>query len=749
MAINRYDTPAQANFVNTYVPIPFDDIMKAGLLKQARIEESQKASDEALASLNAIRVAAPDEAAYLGIQGNYSKRLDDLANQSPIGSMDFMRGVNKIRSEMTIDPTLRMMASNKTAYDKLVASVKEAQGKYGPDSVPYYRALKQLNEFSNGAKDANGNIIKGTQYLMSRGTGALEPEGIGKPASIAETLDKYLEPVKADLVGTEGLDKDQKYKIGSKVSQVSPEKLGSVLGIGFKVVVRGGKKVLEVDRNNINPPADLASTEGGMYLRAKAEQWADNSGGKYTVDEAYKMLYADQAMRSINSHVSKQSEYTIDADPFALQKQKRDLDNFEFDMSSSVAIASAASKFNSIDAVNNGIASYDVKKENVKKGLQEYIDQYGIKPVNVGGVEKYIDSNGVDRSDDMRKKRLEYKEYETQQEHLKNMLVQARADARIPSDYTGPSEALKADADTKAKDVVTRRINAMRQGTSNQPEISEEKYKEMYDQAYNEYITSKDPYAKRMNQILEDNAEKSSFVATVTRFGDKQYNQAGEDYFKTAIQNAAVYDTDGMELTPNEKDKLAKYSFVTSENGQGNNVHFEGALWNTEKGMYQFAYSINNSSMKSGGKTKNSNSKTILVEAPAQAVDLLLKRGLTDEASQIIQQQMSAMYGDPNKQVTVSFGNKEDDPNAGEIRKLTPSEMESNKYPAGAQFELIVPMKDENTNTVKKTSYTFSDATEVSSFYKWYRKAVEANAGKALSKDEIDTNKPNIITEAK
>jgi hypothetical protein len=238
------------------------------------------------------------------------------------------------------------------------------------------------------------------------------------------------------------------------------------------------------------------------------------------------------------------------------------------------------------------------------------------------------------------------------------------------------------------------------------------------EQAKQNFIESKDPYYKDINKALKANAEKLSFNTKVTRLGNEKLNTAAENHFKTAIQNNAFFDTAGNELEPKEKAMLAKYSFVKNENGQGDNVHFEGALWNKEKHMYQFAYSINPSSEKSGGK-KPTVSKTILVEAPAESVGYLIDAGYTNQAQQVIQQQASMMNTDPNKEAVIYFGDKKTDPNAGMARQVR--ESEKYKY-AGAQYVLEVPIKGED-GVVRDTQMPFPDITEMGSWYERYRKA--------------------------
>jgi len=55
MAVNRYEQPTAAQFMNTYVPIPFQEMMQAGQMKQERYDRSAAAVDQAIAQAEMMR----------------------------------------------------------------------------------------------------------------------------------------------------------------------------------------------------------------------------------------------------------------------------------------------------------------------------------------------------------------------------------------------------------------------------------------------------------------------------------------------------------------------------------------------------------------------------------------------------------------------------------------------------------------------------------------------------------------------
>ena len=87
MAINRYDTPARSEFINTYVPIPFEQMVAAGQVQQQRYDQAAAALDQKLADAANLK-AIPNSVDYQYIQGVQSQMRDiadeyaqkDLAN---------------------------------------------------------------------------------------------------------------------------------------------------------------------------------------------------------------------------------------------------------------------------------------------------------------------------------------------------------------------------------------------------------------------------------------------------------------------------------------------------------------------------------------------------------------------------------------------------------------------------------------------------------------------------------------------
>lgn len=92
MAVSIYDTPAQSNFINTYVPIPFDEIVQAGLARQNRY-------DQQLAQLETLREQA------------------DLLNAIPGADESYVQGVRQTLKDISSSYTNKDLSDPYTIKD--------------------------------------------------------------------------------------------------------------------------------------------------------------------------------------------------------------------------------------------------------------------------------------------------------------------------------------------------------------------------------------------------------------------------------------------------------------------------------------------------------------------------------------------------------------------------------------------------------------------------------------------------------
>lgn len=104
--INRYDLPAQASFINTYSPVPFDDILKAGLTKQGRADANRMGFEQSVADSQNLDYMpnSEDQNYVLGLRTKLEEIRDsyidrDYDNPEVVRQIysDIRRNVNKDR----------------------------------------------------------------------------------------------------------------------------------------------------------------------------------------------------------------------------------------------------------------------------------------------------------------------------------------------------------------------------------------------------------------------------------------------------------------------------------------------------------------------------------------------------------------------------------------------------------------------------------------------------------------------------
>lgn len=139
---SMYDTPAQSNIINTYQPIPFEEMLQAGQARQSRYDETLsalQAQEDALARLP--YVAGGEEEAY--VKGVISD-VDTLARQAI--NKDLSQGMNRrwlqnsLRNKVDLN-LLSTITRNKEAYDK----AREAEFQLRRDNQ-YYEPYEMEND---------------------------------------------------------------------------------------------------------------------------------------------------------------------------------------------------------------------------------------------------------------------------------------------------------------------------------------------------------------------------------------------------------------------------------------------------------------------------------------------------------------------------------------------------------------------------------------------------------------------------
>lgn len=296
MTTNQYDTPAQAQFVDTYVPIPFQEMMQAGAAKQHSYDDSQNRADGLVDAYKNIKVAPVDMATKNMRIRQINDEITKLVDEHPdLGSYEFKRKLNRYQRDISTDPWWTSAQANVKPYEELVKSIGENRSK----NVSYN--TRAQNEYFKLLQK------EGTEGLLQRGinNGSIMDPGATEYADFNAAIDKSLNHVKASGATNQYYDKD-----GMKV-------LSGREGVALDTL----KKGVGAERDSF-----FASKEGKNFVNMVA----DSTGGNLT-EELLNKAYDDLVDQRAKKFVHGKKENKVDYDA-GYDKKQQDAKYSEFDL---------------------------------------------------------------------------------------------------------------------------------------------------------------------------------------------------------------------------------------------------------------------------------------------------------------------------------------------------------------------------------------------------------------------------------
>lgn len=146
MAVNIYDQPFQAQYINTYVPMPYQEILQAGSAMQGRYDTAEAIRDDLTSKMLDIKALEADKQLKDQLLGEYetsiNKKLDEVGNdygqllpfikqQQRKFQDDYQRGqLGQIQANYT-----KFMTEYEEAKDRMIkgdVSKEEFNATFGP-----------------------------------------------------------------------------------------------------------------------------------------------------------------------------------------------------------------------------------------------------------------------------------------------------------------------------------------------------------------------------------------------------------------------------------------------------------------------------------------------------------------------------------------------------------------------------------------------------------------------------------------
>lgn len=200
--INAYDQPAQYQAADTYVPIPFQEIMAAGMQKQRQYEEAENLtnktfedleSQSGLKYINAPGSNTPIEVGdYQRVEDRkkyYTGVIDELVMNTPDKGSPMYRSkitnvIRQLRKDLSPEGTFGAARANYSTYSEMMKNIRESED---AANNPFLLQGKrqELLDFAKRSKE-------GVAQLSNMAT-------IGKDPELNKQLVDVLDNMKANL----------------------------------------------------------------------------------------------------------------------------------------------------------------------------------------------------------------------------------------------------------------------------------------------------------------------------------------------------------------------------------------------------------------------------------------------------------------------------------------------------------------------------------------------------------------------
>jgi hypothetical protein len=302
MAINRFTGIPESNLRPTTLPLPYQELLNTGLMRQQQYEQGEAQQYKLNSLLQSLKADPKAEFAKKIIDEKYNQRLLDLSNRVlDKGDVDYQREINQIASEYTNDPlvqTVNQRYANYSAYqqDRIKNSDKYVDF-YDPylnegDILTPYSQTGQLNKFNYTGMDQRQDYTKRAEELM---------KGIEESGVTRELYERNPDgSIKYDELGQRRkIKQSQVGVLRSKVNQVAAQKsetfLNSAEGRFFlhEISGRGGFDYRDLNDTQKAQARALAQN----YLAKIAE---NQISSKTVVSEDLDSLREDQ-LESMNT----------------------------------------------------------------------------------------------------------------------------------------------------------------------------------------------------------------------------------------------------------------------------------------------------------------------------------------------------------------------------------------------------------------------------------------------------------------
>jgi hypothetical protein len=283
----RYNSPAEYKPANTYVPIPFEELLTAGMMRDKQYNENESASDQFYAGMKDINVHAADQDLYQEKIGELDKQMQEtLKNNPDVGSYEFKRNLDQIISAQSREPAWRQMKYNLVKATELEKAYDKAKSE-GNTPANLAEIEDQLQRFYKEGSKGVGFLKDASPYKFIDYAKPLEERGQG-----------FLK--EGNYTGM--YDQNFNLKTTSSREGVPVQEVAAVYGYGIDRKT-GGLKFMGI-------PTDFLMSDAGNQLQRDARYISKTSGEPF--EKILNALYQQKAAPLVSKYSGVTTKYDQD-----------------------------------------------------------------------------------------------------------------------------------------------------------------------------------------------------------------------------------------------------------------------------------------------------------------------------------------------------------------------------------------------------------------------------------------------------
>jgi len=145
MAINIYDRPMQAEFMDTYTPMPYQEILQAMNMKQQQHDKGVALEEDFQDTLFKVQALTQDKAQRNTRQDMYENAISDKVENYGGEYARLIPFINEQRKKLHKDMTRGKFAGMQQNYDKGMEYLKRMEKLYDKEKID-----KDLKQFLEG-----------------------------------------------------------------------------------------------------------------------------------------------------------------------------------------------------------------------------------------------------------------------------------------------------------------------------------------------------------------------------------------------------------------------------------------------------------------------------------------------------------------------------------------------------------------------------------------------------------------------